>query len=54
MIAYERQLELIKTAGVPITTFTVDASHSPFASQPEWTSRVIRHAAGEEIEVGKP
>lgn len=49
MIPYEMQCKLIKDADVPITTFTCDAGHSPFLSQPELTSRVIRHAAGEDV-----
>lgn len=50
-IPYERQLKLVEESGVPIQTFTCDAGHSPFLSQPEFTSKVIRHAAGEEIDV---
>ena len=49
MIPYERQCKLIEDADVPVTTFTCDAGHSPFLSQPELTSRVIRHAAGENV-----
>ena len=49
MIPYERQLELVEDADVPITTFTCDAGHSPHLSQPELTSRVIRHAAAGDI-----
>ena len=51
---YERQLKLIedaKLAGVDVKTFTCDAGHSPFLGQPNLTSRVIRCAAGEELEV---
>lgn len=51
MIPYERQLALVEDAGVSITTFTCDASHSPFVSQPEFTARVIRRAAGEDVEI---
>lgn len=47
MIAYEKQLDVVKRAGVPIATYTCDASHSPFVSQPEFTARVIRKAAEE-------
>ena len=51
MIPYERQLALVESADAPLTTFTCDASHSPFLSQPELTAKVIRHASGEEVEV---
>lgn len=53
-VVYERQLKLIenaKLAGVDVKTFTCDAGHSPFLSQPELTSKVIRWASGEELEV---
>lgn len=49
-IPYERQLKLVEDAGVPITTVTCDASHSPFLSQPALTVKVIRNAAGEKME----
>ena len=49
MIPYEKQRKLVEDADVPITTFTCGAGHSPYLSQPELTSRVIRHAAGEDI-----
>lgn len=52
-IPYERQTQLVdharKTSA--ITTFECNAGHSPFLSQPELTAKVIRHAAGEDIEV---
>lgn len=51
MIAYEKQLEVVERAGVPIATYTCDASHSPFVSQPGFTARVLRKAAGEDIDV---
>lgn len=53
-IPYERQQQLIAYAneqGVQVTTFECTSGHSPFLSQPELTSKVIRHAAGENIEV---
>lgn len=46
MIPYEWQLQLVQHAGVPIETYTCDASHSPFVSQPEFVTEVIRAAAG--------
>lgn len=33
--------------GIPISTETVDAGHSPFLSKPEETAMAIRRAAGE-------
>jgi pimeloyl-ACP methyl ester carboxylesterase len=51
MISYERQKQLIEDAGVPIATYTCDAGHSPFVSQPEFVAKVIRRAAGEDVQV---
>ena len=50
-IPIERQRALIEDAGVPITVFTCVAGHSPMLSQPELTAKVIRYAAGEDLEV---
>lgn len=53
MIPYEKQVALVEHARKTskITTFQCNAGHSPFLSQPELTAMVIRHAAGEDIEV---
>lgn len=50
----EKQMKLVEdatAAGASVTVFKCDSGHSPFLSQPELTSKVIRHAAGEDIEV---
>lgn len=50
-VSLEQQRKLIKEAGVPIDTFVCNAGHSPFLSQPDFVAQVIRHAAGESIEI---
>lgn len=52
-IPYERQVKMVEDAGVAgiqIKTVTSDASHSPFLSQPDLVVKVIRSAAGEDVE----
>ena len=54
MVVYAKQKELVSNAkaiGGQIETITCDASHSPFLSQPEFTAKVIRRAAGELIDL---
>jgi pimeloyl-ACP methyl ester carboxylesterase len=51
MMALEKQRGLVEKSGIKFQTFECSASHSPFLSQPDLTARVIRHAAGETIEV---
>jgi hypothetical protein len=51
MMTLEIQRELVQKSGVRFQTFECTASHSPFLSQPDLTARVIRHAAGEAINV---
>ena len=51
MIPYEKQQDLVKNAGLPITTYVCESSHSPFASMPERVARILRRAAGENITV---